>query len=343
LRYTSALLATLLMTGGTSALAQRGPPGGGLNGPVTPEGNITGYMSQGDVKGIADFVDSVSRLEAKDLVSTSAATKRSTVMLDALHIACQLTEAQHLGSGTTTVGGKPVGIGLYEVSCANGMGYLLTLIGLSSATGISCFAASAAQSGDGSTHAKVDLQCRLPGNQSLDAMATSVMRSVGAACDARDVKWLGQSAAPTVDYTEVACKDGQGYVLRTPAPGSTANLDVLSCQDAAAHGARCTLTVAAAPTVPAAIGNSAPEPRPDLQWFKDALAKNGISCEVKKARVIGRESIKRRYLVEYLCPQQPRGLVAYVPSAGDAVNTFESIDCNAAAERKITCQFVGAH
>ena len=122
MRYTSALLATLLMTGGTSALAQRGPPGGGLNGPVTPEGNITGYMSQGDVKGIADFVDSVSRLEAKDLVSTSAATKRSTVMLDALHIACQLTEAQHLGSGTTTVGGKPVGIGLYEVSCANGMG-----------------------------------------------------------------------------------------------------------------------------------------------------------------------------------------------------------------------------
>ena len=80
-----------------------------------------------------------------------------------------------------------------------------------------------------------------------------------------------------------------------------------------------------------------------MQWFKDALAKNGISCEVKKARVIGRESIKRRYLVEYLCPQQPRGLVAYVPSAGDAVNTFESIDCNAAAERKITCQFVGAH
>jgi hypothetical protein len=79
--------------------------------------------------------------------------------------------------------------------------------------------------------------------------------------------------------------------------------------------------------------------RPTLQWFKDALSKNGVACDVKKARVVGRESIKRRYIVEYQCPQQPHGVVAYVPSNADTVNPFEWIDCEAAAARKLACQF----
>jgi hypothetical protein len=309
-------------------------------------------MSQGDIAGLADFVDNTRRLERKGLVSKTLATKRGTVMLNALHIDCQLTDADHVASGNTTAGGQPVSVGLYEVACGNGMGYLLTLMGLSSASGISCFAASATQQGD-SSDSKVDLKCRLPANQNLNTMATTVMRNAGAACDAHDLKWLGQSADPKVDYTEVACNDNQGFVLRTPAPGSTGNIDVLSCKDAASHGAQCQMsstapeiaTAAARAGAAAAAGAppSATEPRPNLQWFKDALNKNGVSCDVKKARIVGRESIKRRYIVEYQCPQQPRGVVAYVPSAGDTTNPFESIDCDAAALRKIPCQFLDVH
>jgi hypothetical protein len=349
-RYSGALMAMLLMTGSGNALAQHSPPpGGGMNSPANPEGHITGYMSQGDVTGLADFVDSTRRLEPKDLVSKTQATKRSTVMLKALQIDCQLTDARHVASGKATAGGQPVDVGLYEIACGNGMGYLLTLMGLASASGISCFAASATQQGDVSDPAKVDLKCRLPANESLNTMATKVMRNAGAMCDARDLKWLGQSAEPKVDYTEIACTDGQGVVLRTPTPGSNGKIDVLSCKDAAARGAQCQMsgtapaTAAAAATPIAGASASAAEPRPDLQWFKDALKNNGVSCEVKKARIVGRESIKRRYIVEYQCPQQPRGLVAYVPSGGDAVNPFESIDCDAAAVRKIACQFVEVH
>jgi hypothetical protein len=159
------------------------------------------------------------------------------------------------------------------------------------------------------------------------------------------VKWLGQGGTPKADYTEVACADGQGFVLRTPTPGSIAgNIDVIGCKDAASHGAQCQLSASSVPAAAAAASAaSAVEQRPTLQWFKEALAKNGVSCDVKKARVVGRESIKRRYLVEFQCPQQPRGLVAYVPSPGDTTNPFESIDCDAAAQRKITCQFLDAH
>jgi hypothetical protein len=322
-----------------------------------------GYMSQSDIQGLADFVDSTKRLEHTNIVSKALATKRATTMLKALQIACELTDAQHMGSGKSTVGGQSVDVGLYEVACANGMGYLLTLVGLSNASGISCFAASATQQvapahNPGDTAAnraeKVDSKCRLPANhanQDLNTMATTVMRNAGTACDAHGVKWLGQSgASPTLDYTEVACNDGQGFVLRTPAPGSVAAIDVLSCSDAATHGAQCQMSVpapavaaASAPAVAAGSGPLPEGPRPNLQWFKDALGKSGVSCDVKQARVVGRESIKRRYVVEYQCPQQPQGLVAYVPSPGDTNSSFESMDCTSAAERKITCQFVVPH
>jgi hypothetical protein len=346
-RYSCSVLAALLMLGGGAAVAQHGPPPAGGN-PTT--GSMTGQigtMSQGDVQGLADFVDSTRRLERKDLQSKSTAIKRSKVMLDALHIACELTDAEQVGSGKTTVGGQSVDIGLYETTCSNGMGYLLTLVGKASASGVSCFAASATQPGDTSDPAKVDTKCHLPADQDINAMATTVMRNAGTACDARGAKWLGQGGAPALDYTEVACHEGEGFVLRSPAPGSIGvAIDVLSCSDAAKHGAQCQLSApaVAATSAPAASGGATPPegPRPDLQWFKDALSRHGVSCDVKKARVVGRESIKRRYIVEYQCPQQPQGLVAYVPSPGDTAGVFESIDCAAAAERKLACQFVGA-
>jgi hypothetical protein len=347
IRYSSALLpllsAALLAVGSGRVLAQGPPPGGGASSARVPEGFTVGYMSQGDVKGLADFVDSTRMLERKELLSKPLAVKHSTEMLKALQISCQLTDAQHIAAGKSMAGGKPVNIGLYEVACANGMGYLLTLRDLSTASGISCLAASATPSNETSDPGKVDLKCRLPANQNVGEMATTVMRNAGTTCAARDVKWLGESAEPKLDYTEVACSDDRGFVLRTPTPGSAGNIDVLTCQDAAIHGAKCQMSAAGSAAAAAVTTAPAPESqaRPTLQWFKEALSRNGVACDVKKARIVGRESIKRRYIVEYQCPQQPHGVVAYVPSDGDTVNPFEWIDCDAAATRKLTCEFMG--
>jgi hypothetical protein len=79
--------------------------------------------------------------------------------------------------------------------------------------------------------------------------------------------------------------------------------------------------------------------RPNLAWFKDALAKNGVSCESKHARIVGRESIKRRYLVDFDCKDHPEGLVAIVPPADDTTNKFETMNCATAATRGVQCQF----
>jgi hypothetical protein len=72
------------------------------------------------------------------------------------------------------------------------------------------------------------------------------------------------------------------------------------------------------------------------------LSRNGLTCQTKRARIIGRESIKRRYLVEFECTDRPEGVIAFVPPAGDAVNAFESMDCAKAATRGIRCEFIAA-
>ena len=77
-RYSSVLLAAVLIIGSSGVAAQGVPAGGGINSPHTPEGLTTGYMSQGDVKDLADFVDNTRQLERKDLVSQKIATQRST-------------------------------------------------------------------------------------------------------------------------------------------------------------------------------------------------------------------------------------------------------------------------
>jgi len=75
-----------------------------------------------------------------------------------------------------------------------------------------------------------------------------------------------------------------------------------------------------------------------MQTFRDALAANGIKCESTKSRVIGQENIRKRYVVEFACPEQPKGLVAFIPVEGNT-NPFETIDCSTAVSRHILCEY----
>jgi hypothetical protein len=165
-------------------------------------------------------------------------------------------------------------------------------------------------------------------------MAGAVLKRNGVDCKVLAVKWLGTSAA-SLDHIETACEGGGGHVMRSPQMGSSGKLEVLSCQDAITQGVACQLSPQAL-----SASQSGTDSRPTLSWFKEALSRNGVSCESKRARIVGRESIKRRYLVEFECSDRPDGLVAFVPPAGDTVNSFESMNCVSAAERGIHCDFI---
>jgi hypothetical protein len=104
-------------------------------------------------------------------------------------------------------------------------------------------------------------------------------------------------------------------MLRIAQPGSEAKNIVMSCGDAAKQGIKCKLTEGGPAEIPVT-----------LQTFKDALAQNGVTCNIGQIRLIGQEDHLKRYVVEYLCGDQSTGRVAFLPLAGNST-PYESIDC----------------
>jgi hypothetical protein len=212
------------------------------------------------------------------------------------------------------------------------MGYLLVSRGSDKPIGLSCFATDAVRASVEAQGKKDALTCALPANTDMKTMAASVATHAGKTCAARGFAWLGQSSAKLMDYSEVACDGGKGFILATAMPGATVQPAAIACADAAASGIRCTMS----DNGPAGAEQAAP--KLTLQTFKDALAQHGVACQASNERVVGQENQKKRYVVEFTCAEQPNGLVAFIPLEGNT-NTFETLSCADAAKRGIACQF----
>ncbi len=276
-------------------------------------------LSQSDLKRLAEQIDQWSRVEGERGMSPREAKARTSAMLSALKVSCVVSEAMYRGTAS-----EDPSLKIYEAACEDGAGYLL-LVQLSTLKGVSCLARGHNSS----------LKCAMPPNADSRALAGRILSRHDIDCAVRDVKWLGTSAAD-LDHVEVACDSGAGYMIRSPRIGSTGKREVLDCQESIKQGAACERSSTG--TTPGRVVDS----RPSLEWFKEALRRNGVNCQTKRARIVGRESIKRRYLVEFECTEHPEGLIAYVPPFGDTVNLFESMNCAIAAQRGIRCEWVPA-
>jgi hypothetical protein len=300
--------------------AQAGAGNAGAAGRAEPgvEMLTRDTLSAADLKRIAQQIDQWKRVEGDGGVTPRVAKTRTAAMLKVLGASCVVSDAAYRGKAPGNDAQH-----IYEAACDDGMGYLLTLHD-TTLSGLSCLATS-----DDSP-----VKCALPANADNKGMAGAVLKRGGVECRVRDLKWLGISAA-NLDHIEAVCEGGGGYVMRSPQLGSGGKLEVLSCEDAVKQGVACQLSPQAA-----SASQSSADSRPTLSWFKETLSRNGVSCESKRARIVGRESVKRRYLVEFECADRPDGLVAIVPPAGDTVNSFESMNCVSAAERGIRCDFI---
>jgi hypothetical protein len=311
------LLAVLALPVECSAQAGVGNTGAAGRQEPTQEIQARDSLSTSDLKRIAEQVDQWKRVEGNGSVKPRVAKARTNAMLGVLNASCVVSDAAYRGKSPDNDAQT-----IYEAACEDGRGYLLILQG-STLSGISCLETGWEES---------PVKCALPANSDSNVMAGAVLNRNGIECKVRELKSLGTSAA-NLDYIEAACESGGGYVMRSPRLGSTGKLEVLSCQDASKQGVACKLSPQAASASPPGSDS-----RPTLSWFKEALTRNGVSCNTKRARVVGRESIKRRYLVEFECSDRPDGLVAFVPPAEDKVNAFESMNCVSAAERGIRCE-----
>jgi hypothetical protein len=255
------------------------------------------------------------------------AKEESGKLIGALDLPCEVAAAAQVGRGKITVDGKIVAVSAYEVACSNGLGYLLASQGPQKPIATSCFAADATRAASVAHGETPGLYCQLAANKDVKASAAALLTAAGTTCAVNGFRWFGISASSQTEYSEVSCTDGKGYLLKSPQTGASATLSVLTCLDAAKQGLKCRLTDAGPVSAPVTA-----------QTFRDALKRNGISCEPTQMRTIGRESVDKRYVVEVQCPEQPKGLVAFIPLEGNT-NQFESIDCAAAVEREIVCKF----
>jgi hypothetical protein len=322
-----------LLLGSTVALAQSATAVGVAGGGVpAAQATTRDDVSQSNLSNLANLL-ATKHLMAGHHIPTAVIRSRSEAMLRALHVSCQLREAALIGIGTSAGSKKAQTTDVYEVSCQNGMGYLLSLRDRSKTSAISCFEASTTPPSNSG------LRCEFPHDAQLTTMATAVLRHIGVTCRARKIQWLGRSAAPHYDYTDIACTDGTEVVLRTPTPGTAGRISALNCLQALAHGARCRLTSAGIKAAASAAPHKRSGPHPDLLWFEKAFTHYHFLCTVKNARLIGRELVKRRWVAEFQCTQHPRGVVVYVPSAGGLHHKFSHIDCSTAASRHLPCEF----
>lgn len=250
-----------------------------------------------------------------------------------LHLSCSVDDIRVVSQGKEKTDKGLVSAKVYEVSCANGMGYFMVSQSPLTPTAFSCFSAEgqrAAAAAKGQDFADV---CQLPGNKDLAASATKILAKAGTSCKVTKLRWFGQSPVTNSEYTEVACADGKGYFLATALPGTPMQMGVSSCADAAARGMNCEYTKVVA-TAPSAADADA---KPTLDMLKAALAAHGPACTVANMRVVGRENVLKRHVVEFKCPEQPKGLVAFIP-LGTNTAKFQTTDCATAAKAGIVCK-----
>lgn len=316
------LVATAVILGTLSGpvVSQSVPPGSTQPGGA----GLSGSMSHEDLERLSG--DHTRREDSE--LERAKAKARSDELANALQLSCDVSNATQVGTRRVTADGKEVEADVYEVACQNGLGYFLVSTGPEGPTGISCLSAEGVRAADAASGKTPDLVCLLPENKDIKAMAGRLMRNAGTACVVRDYRWFGKSTAAHTEYSEVACDDGSGFLLRTALPGAQSPPYVMSCADAARLNLKCRLT------------NTGPVERPvvDMQALRDALAQNGVTCPIDKMRVVGQEDTRKRYVVEYRCAEQSQAVVAFIPLPGNA-NPFESMNCASAIARRVVCEF----
>lgn len=304
----------------------------------TPEKTTNPIDSEMDRK-LQDLIHSQhgqNPAQGEDKMKAEAdALNDSQATANALQLSCDIVDVRLVSAGREMVDGKPVPAKAYEVACNNGMGYFLVSHSPQAPTGFSCFAADAQRQALEAKGQKFDDICTLKANRNLTAAATKILKNAGTACAVTKLAWFGQSTASKMEYNEVACSDGKGYILGTTLPGTPLQMSLIGCPEGAARGMKCQLT-----TVAAVASNDA-DPVPTADNLKAALAAHGPACTVTDMRVVGRETVRKRHVVEFLCPEQPKGLVAFIP-LGANPNKYQAVDCPTAAKAGVICKLTSA-
>lgn len=216
--------------------------------------------------------------------------------ISAAKLTCNMQDAYLYQSGTDAKTKQKTSI--FEVSCAEGPGYIIQQQG-DMASGFDCLAqAETAARQPGS------LTCRLDANANPAAGYGKMLASMSHPCTPTGARIMGATAAGDT-YIEVACGGSTGYVIQT-SPGKAPVAS--DCIQTLGGGAtECTLTTKAA----------------ILTGLGEMAGKASKPCTVSDGRLVGSGSGSTFY--EVACGGSPGFMIQ-----AKADNSFEAIDCGKA-------------
>ena len=188
---------------------------------------------------------------------------------------------------------KSVHVQVYEVTCANGFGYLVEgPKGGSADTVVSSCPALAAsgKKGDNSN------SCQLPENQDVKAQTQAILSKAGVSCTVQNTKWIGINPKDRSEGFEVACAaPSPGYILFVPQTAG-AEPHATNCM---LQSYKCALT----------------SPEQQTAWVKSLAAQSGRSCDVTKSRYVGTDTKDNTSFFEVGCAKGA-GFMFAVNAAG---------------------------
>jgi hypothetical protein len=127
----------------------------------------------------------------------------------------------------------------YEVACKDGWGWIVMQPAVGPAQHIDCMALAASAKAAGQPPGKGG--CVLPLSHRPAVALQTLVDKIHAPCKVQDGVWLGGGGDPPISRYEMSCKEGDGFILDAPQPGSKADISVTRCTDAPAFGMKCTL------------------------------------------------------------------------------------------------------
>ncbi len=171
------------------------------------------------------------------------------------------------------------------------------------------------------------LKCQLSDRTETVKLLTPVAEGAKDDCTVSDLRYIG--TAKDKDYYEVGCAPAPGFVMVLD--DKDALLAAIGCDKAVAIGG-CKFT-----DVAAVKAEQHAKAEANRTAYAAALDKADVDCSGDTFLRIGAQADSGRDVVEFKCPEQPNGLMAFVPAAKpDAA--FESFDCFTARMRELPCK-----
>jgi hypothetical protein len=216
------VLACAAALAGGTALAQEGPP---------PPAQRFGAQ-QYNMMEYSGVNRPTARLAARQSGNPMLVKSAAKVAAD-LQAPCEVIDAASLTNRPST---KPE----YEIACKDALGWIISLGPDGKPQLNDCVALDAGAMAAGKAWPK-GMICSLPGNSAPVAGLKPLAAKAAPGCALADGTFLGGGGQLPILRYEIACKDGKGYIVDNPAPGSTATLSSLACDEAKAAGVVCTL------------------------------------------------------------------------------------------------------